>query len=140
MPTLILIAWFTPMLCAAMILAGALRARHTGRRPFPPLPRLLIIQITTVGNEETVNEIIRRIRGYRLDSPHKIWVVTEPWAASTNYEGADELIVVPEDFQCHASYKARALEYSRRFRVERRFNDFYVKVLFVDDDGVPTKS
>ena len=140
MPILILIAWFTPMLCAAMILAGALRARHTGRRPLFPLPRLLIIQITTVGNEETVNEIIRRIRGYRLDFPHQIWVVTEPWAASTNYEGSDEVIVVPEDFQCQASYKARALEYSRRLRVERRLNDFYVKVLFVDDDGVPTKS
>jgi hypothetical protein len=139
MPTLILIAWFTPVLCAAMILAGALRARHTGKRMLIPPPGLLIIQITTVGNEETVNEIIRRIRGYRLAIPYRIWVVTEPWA-ETNYQGSDELIVVPEDFKCQASYKARALEYTRRLRVERRLNDFYVKVLFVDDDGVPTKS
>jgi hypothetical protein len=139
MPALILIAWFTPVVCAAMILAGALRARQTGKRPLVPLPRLLIIQITTVGNEDTVNEIIRRIRGYHLAFPHRIWVVTEPWA-STNYRGSDELIVVPEDFKCRASYKARALDYSRRLRAERRLNDFYVKVLFVDDDGVPTKS
>ncbi|MGH2596815.1 MAG: glycosyltransferase family 2 protein [Actinomycetota bacterium] len=99
----------------------------------------MIIQITTVGNEETVNEIIRRIRGYQLAFPHSIWVVTEPWAKA-NYQGADDVIVVPEDFHCQASYKARALEYARRLRVDRRLNDFYVKILFVDDDGVPTKS
>jgi hypothetical protein len=139
MPALILIAWLTPMLCAVMILAGMLRARFTSRRPLFPLPRLLIIQITTVGNEGTVNEIIRRIRGYRLAFPHQIWVVTEPWA-SASYQGTDELIVVPETFRSKASYKARALEYSRRLRSERRLNDYYVKVLFVDDDGVPTKS
>jgi hypothetical protein len=139
MPTLILIAWFTPVLCAAMILAGALRARRTSKRILIPPPRLLIIQITTVGNEATVNEIIRRIRGYQLDIPYRIWVVTEP-RAEANYRGSDELIVVPEDFECQASYKARALEYSRRLRVERGLNDYYVKVLFLDDDGVPTKS
>ena len=139
MPTLILIAWFTPVLCGAMILAGALRARHTGRGTVIPYPRLLVIQITTVGNEETVNEIIRRIRGYQLAFAHSIWVVTEPWAEA-DFQGADEVIVVPEDFQCQASYKARALEYARRLRVERRLNDFYIKVLFLDDDGVPTKS
>jgi hypothetical protein len=139
MPTLILIAWFTPMLCGAMILAGALRARHTGKRTAAYWPRLLIIQITTVGNEATVNEIIRRIRGYELAIPLSIWVVTEPWAWA-NYQGLDELIVVPEDFQCQASYKARALEYARRLRVERRLDDQLVKILFVDDDSVPTKS
>jgi hypothetical protein len=138
MPTLILIAWFTPMLCAVMILAGALRARQTSKRTLFPPPIVLIIQITTVGNEETVNAIIRRIRGYQLPFPHRIWVVTEPWA-SANYQGADELIVVPQDFRCQASYKARALEYSRRVRAKRRLNDYFVKVLFVDDDGVPTK-
>ena len=86
-----------------------------------------------------MNEIIRRIRGYQLDLPHRIWVATEPWA-SGNYQGADEVIVVPKDFNCQASYKARALDYTRRLRVERRLNDFYVKVLFLDDDCVPTKS
>jgi hypothetical protein len=138
-PTLILIAWFTPLACAVMILIGLLRARQTAKRlPFL-LPRLLIIQITTVGNVETVNEIIRRIRGYQLDVPFTLWVVTEPWAEAT-YEGSDEIIVVPEDFQCQASFKARALEFSRQLRVERQLNDYFVKVLFVDDDGVPTKS
>ncbi len=139
MPTLILIAWFTPVLCAGMVLAGALRARRMSKRVLIPPPRLLIIQITTVGNEATVNEIIRRIRGYQLDIPYRIWVVTEP-RVEANYRGSDELIVVPEDFKCEASYKARALEYSRRLRVERGLNDYYVKVLFLDDDGVPTKS
>jgi hypothetical protein len=139
MPSLILIAWLTPILCMAMILGGALRARRTGERTFLPFPTRLIIQITTVGNESTVNEIIRRIRGYELDFPHEIWVATEPWA-SGDYQGADEVIVVPKDFNCRASYKARALDYTRRLRVERGLNDFYVKVLFLDDDCVPTKS
>jgi len=139
MPWLILIAWLTPILCVAMILGGTLRARRTAKRTLLPFPTQLIIQITTVGNESTVNEIIRRIRGYELDFPHTIWVATEPWA-SGDYEGADEVIVVPKDFNCRASYKARALDYTRRLRVERRLNDFYVKVLFLDDDCVPTKS
>jgi hypothetical protein len=138
-PALILIAWLTPIVCAGMIVAGALQARRTGRQTLLPLPTLLIIQITTVGNEDTVNEIIRRIRGYQLSLPHVIWVATEPWA-SGDYHGADEVIVVPKEFQCRASYKARALEYTRRLRIERRLNDFYVKVLFLDDDCVPTKS
>jgi hypothetical protein len=138
MPTLILIAWSTPVLCVAMILVGALRARRP-RKPEFTLPKELIIQITTVGNEGTVNEIIRRIRGYQLTIPYTIWVVTEPWAHA-NYRGSDELIVVPEDFRCQASYKARALEYTRRLRVERGLNDFYVKILFLDDDCVPTKT
>jgi hypothetical protein len=137
--TLILIAWLIPILCVAMILVGALRARRTRRRALLPFPTLLIIQITTVGNERTVNEIIRRIRGYQLDLPYEIWVATEPWA-SADYQGADELIIVPEDFRCRASYKARALEYTRRLRVERRLNNFFVKVLFLDDDCVPTRS
>ena len=139
MPTLILVAWLTPILCAAMILTGALRASRTGRRPVFPPPTLLIIQITTVGNEKTVNEIIRRIRGYRLSIPYTIWIATEPWASAT-YHGADELIVVPKGFECQASYKARALEYTRQVRAQRRLNDYDVKILFLDDDCVPTKS
>jgi glycosyl transferase family 2 len=139
MSTLILIAWLTPMLCAGMILVGVVRARQMSKRTAFPLPRHLIIQITTVGNEGTVNEIIRRIRAYQLAIPFSIWVVTEPTAEAT-YEGVDELVVVPKDFRCQASYKARALEYSRHVRVDRRLNDYFVKVLFVDDDGVPTKA
>jgi len=138
MPTLILIAWFTPVLCVCMMLVGFLNARRSAGRAVGPPPRLLIIQITTVGNEATVNEIIQRIRGFELAIPYHIWVVTEPWAEGS-YPGADELLVVPEDFTCAASYKARALEYSRRVRVARGLNDYFVKVLFLDDDGVPTK-
>jgi hypothetical protein len=95
MPALILIAWLTPIVCMGMIVAGYLRARRTGRQTFLPLPALLVIQITTVGNEETVNEIIRRIRGYELELPHVIWVATEPWSSGT-YGDADEVIVVPK--------------------------------------------
>ena len=73
MPALILIAWLTPIAVHGDDRGGSLRARRTGRQTFLPLPTLLVIQITTVGNEETVNEIIRRIRGYQLELPHVIW-------------------------------------------------------------------
>ncbi len=135
---LLLIAWFAPTVAAVMILAGAARARHTRRHKLFAYPTLMIVQITTIGNEETVNEIIRTIRSYKLDFPHRIWVVTEPWSKA-RVEGPDELIVVPEEFRCQASYKGRALEYSRRLRAERGLDRGDVKVLFVDDDSLPTK-
>ena len=84
-------------------------------RPETGLPAsdLLIIQITTVGNEETVNEIIRRIRGYQLGIPSRD-LDRDRAVGDGDVPGADELIVVPKDFECRASYKARALEYTRR--------------------------
>ena len=46
----------------------------------------------------------------------------------------------PKDFRCQRRTRHGLSNTTRRLRVERRLNDFYVKVLFVDDDGVPTKS
>ena len=138
MSALLLAVWLVPLVGALMAVAGVARAISTRHREFWPFSGMLIIQITTIGNEETVNEIIRRIRDYHLTISHRIWVVTEPWARAT-YPRADEVIVVPEEFRCRASYKARALEYSRRLRQQRGLDDAAVKVLFVDDDSLPTK-
>jgi hypothetical protein len=138
MTTLVLVAWLIPIVCMVMIGAGAMKAHRVARRSYPPFPRLLIIQITTIGNERTVNEIVRRLRAYHLGFPHRIWVATEP-GSPVDYPGADEVIVVPATFRCRASHKARALEYTRRLRSERRLTDFDVKVLFLDDDCMPTK-
>src|SRR5687768_15583009 len=99
-------AWAVPIVLVGMALLGYAR----GRRLRVAFAREMIIQITTVGNQETVNAIIDSIREYRLGFPHRIWVVAEP-GSTTGYEGADRLIVVPAEFECRASYKCRALEY-----------------------------
>jgi len=97
-----------------------------------------IIQITTVGNYRTVSGIVRRIREYELPFPYVVWVVVEP-GVENHYEGADEVIEVPEDFDCRASYKARAQEYSRRVRQSRGLDRHDVKVIMLDDDSLPTR-
>jgi Glycosyl transferase family group 2 len=137
---LFLIAWFAPVAVALMIALGALVAHRTRtkqkRRRLQAT--IMIVQITTIGNEETVNEIVRTIRSYGLDFIKRIWVVTEPWSKA-KYVGIDERIVVPEGFDCRAKYKARALEYSRRLRAARGLDREDVKIVFVDDDSLPTK-
>lgn len=140
MRVLFLIAWFAPAAVALMIALGALIAHRTRTRTRRTRLQatIMIVQITTIGNEETVNEIVRAIRSYRLDFIKRIWVVTEPWAKA-RYEGVDERIVVPEGFQCRARYKARALEYSRRLRAARGLDREDVKIVFLDDDSLPTK-
>ena len=120
-----------------MVLAGALRARRTGKRVLIPPPRLLIIQITTVGNEATVNETIRRIRGYQLDIPYRYG--SRPSQGEANYRG-----------RTNSSWFPRTSSVRRRTRhgpsihtapegrttTERLLR----QGLFLDDDCVPTKS
>ena len=100
----------------------------------------LIIQITTLGKEqERVIEIIARIHSYDLPMDYQIWVVLEP-GFPTDYDGADCVYVVPEDFSCLARAKARALEYSHRIREENGISfDATLKLLFLDDDVEPTR-
>ena len=95
MPTLILIAWFTPVLCAAMILVGALRARIHRRRSRPPAP-------TPVDHpDHHRGERRDRERDHPQDPrvsarlPAQHLGRDRAWADG-DYQGADELIVVPE--------------------------------------------
>jgi hypothetical protein len=127
-------AWMVPIVLAGMALLGYVR----GRRLRVAFAREMIIQITTVGNQKTVNAIIEAIREYRLGFPYRIWVVAEP-SSPSGYQGADRLIVVPADFECRASYKCRALEYVRRLRAREGLADRDLKILFLDDDSLPTK-
>jgi hypothetical protein len=97
-----------------------------------------IIQVTTVGREQDrVNEIIAEIRSYPMSMPYEIWVVNEPGMGDA-YPDADMVVTVPADFECIASYKARALEYSRRVRQRMGYNGPRTKVTFLDDDTSPT--
>lgn len=99
----------------------------------------LIIQIATVGKEfDLVQRCINTINAYDLDINYRIWVVLEP-GFPTNYEGCERVIVVPEDFSCKPVDKARALEFCRRIRQEEGLNRADVKLLFVDDDTLPSK-
>ena len=130
----IVAVWTVPLVLVGMGLVGYIR----GRRLRVAYAREMIIQITTVGNQQTVNAIIDAIRRYELDFPHRIWVVAEP-SSPSGYEGADRIIVVPADFSCRASYKCRALEYVRRLRATEGLDDRDLKILFLDDDSLPTK-
>ena len=86
-----------------------------------------------------MNEIIEAVRGYELSFPYQVWIVTEP-GVDNHYVDADDVIVVPAEFDCLASYKARAQEYSRRLRQLRNLNRFDVKIFMLDDDSLPTKA
>ena len=97
-----------------------------------------IIQVTTIGNYETVNDIIASVKGYDLPFPFQFWIVTEP-GVPNHYVGADEVFVVPEDFDCLSTYKARAQEYSRRVRQLRGLDRHDVKIIMLDDDSLPTR-
>jgi hypothetical protein len=134
---LILVLWLYPLLEFAWMVIGLSRARWGSHHHRGSGATEAIIQITTVGNYETVNEIIKAVREYNLPFPYKFWVVVEP-GVDNHYVDADEVIVVPEDFECFAAYKARAQEYSRRLRQLRGLDRHDVKIVMLDDDSLPT--
>lgn len=140
----IYLAWLVPLGELGLMIIGKIHSILKFRRAPRGYFRLLVIQITTTGNEaRRVNEIIAQIRGYDLRMPLEIWVVTEPWGAVTTragYPGADRLLVVPETFTARSERKARALEFSRQIRGMLGLDTADVKILFNDDDVSPTES
>ena len=113
MGRVILLLWLYPLLEGSFAIIGlgmaVLRKRKLGASGATEA----IIQITTIGNYDTVNEIIAAVRGYDLPFPYAFWVVVEP-GVENRYVGADEVLMVPEYFVSLARYKARAQDYSRR--------------------------
>jgi Glycosyl transferase family group 2 len=140
----IYVVWLVPLGELGLMLLGKVHYQLRFRRAPRGLFRLLLIQITTTGNEAVrVNEIIAQMRGYDLRMPLQIWVVTEPWGAVTaqaGYPGADRVIVVPEAFTARSERKARALEFSRQVRGLLGLDTADVKILFNDDDVTPTEN
>ena len=138
MGRVILLLWLYPLLEGSFAIIGlgmaVLRKRKLGASGATEA----IIQITTIGNYDTVNEIIAAVRGYDLPFPYAFWVVVEP-GVENRYVGADEVLMVPEDFVSLARYKARAQDYSRRVRLERGLNRRDVKIIMLDDDSLPTR-
>jgi len=92
---LVYAAWMFPMAELALMLTGLMFFRHRFRENEEAFTEL-IIQITTAGHEQQrVEEIIAQIRGYHLDMPHRIWVVTEPH--DQHRYSSDLTIQVPSD-------------------------------------------
>jgi putative flippase GtrA len=136
---LIYAVWLVPLLELGMLTTGQLFYRFRFRTAPAGKFEHLIIQITTTGREEQrVNEVIGQIRSYGLAMSHEIWVVTEP-GQGDKYPLADRMLTVPADFTVRSERKARALEYSRRVRMALRLDREYIKILFNDDDVVPTR-
>jgi hypothetical protein len=130
--------WLVPLGELVLLGAGQYYYRFRFRRA-PGKFRLLILQITTTGEEQArVNEIIASVRGYRLPMRHEVWVATEPGHENC-YPEADRVIVVPADFWAHSQRKARALEYTRRLRAADGLGRADVKILYNDDDVLPTR-
>jgi hypothetical protein len=137
-PRLIVVCWLFGMIDASLMAFGLISAYFRSRTPSDSGATEVIMQITTVGNHDTVNSIIQSIRDYDLPFPYRIWVVTEPFV-EPGFVGMDDLIVVPESFTALARYKARAQEFSRRLRAERGLARRDVKVIMLDDDTLPTR-
>lgn len=136
--SLIYAVWLVPLGELVLLATGQVFYRLRFRRA-PWKYRLLIIQVTTTGREQLrVNEVIASIRSYRLRLPYQVWVVTEP-GQGDSYPQADRVIMVPKDFTVRSERKARALEYSRQVRSLIGLDTADVKILYNDDDVLPTK-
>jgi hypothetical protein len=133
------VVWLVPLAELALLILGQLYYRF-GFRTAPGKFRLLIIQVTTTGKEQArVNEIIASLRSYALPMEHQIWVVAEP-GHENRYPQADRVLIVPTGFTPRSERKGRALEYSRQVREAEGLDTPWVKILYNDDDVLPTQS
>jgi len=141
---LILVAWLTPFLYGAATVLGEI-ARRRNVRKYTENRRdveRIIFQIPTVGNFQTTNQTFETVRGYNLPIPIECWVIVEDWDKHIGKYNADRVVVVPSQFSCDALYKARALEYARRYRQslvgEGKISANYL-LLQGDDDSTPSR-
>jgi len=130
--------WLVPLGELVLLGAGQYYYRFRFRRA-PGKFQLLIFQITTTGKEQArVNQIIASVRGYQLPMPYEVWVASEP-GHENRYPQADRVVVVPAEFSARSERKARALEYTRRLRADEGLGRADVKILYNDDDVLPTR-
>lgn len=139
MKNLLTFFWLNPLLEADFLLAALVVYRVRKRRRSGSAATFAVVQVTTIGNYDTVNEIISTVRSYDLPFPYEFWVITEPHVAN-HYEGADHVFHVPATFEAKSQYKARAQEYSRRIRQQRGLDRHDVKIIMLDDDSIPSRN
>ena len=132
------VVWLVPLAELVMLILGQLYYKFRFRRA-PGKYQQLIFQITTTGREQArVNEIIASVRSYGLPMRHEIWVITEP-GPENSYPQADRVLIVPPEFTPRSERKGRALDYSRHIRAVEGLDQWWVKILYNDDDVLPTK-
>lgn len=123
-----------------MLLLGLRRVFMAQRKVLKNDPKHFIIQITTLGKaHESVNDIIHEIRNYKIDFNYEIWVVTEE-GDKKSYP-ADKVLRVPKSYKTknNSKYKTRALCYSKDAREKLGLVGNDVKILFLDDDSLPSQ-
>ena len=102
-------------------------------------PRRMIIQVTTAGGSpDVVDGILDTVRGYHLGLPIELWVVAEE--GDPHAYRCDRVVRVPRSFRTARGtlYKARALEYARLLRASEAVTSLESRVLFLDDDSLPS--
>jgi cellulose synthase/poly-beta-1,6-N-acetylglucosamine synthase-like glycosyltransferase len=123
-----------------MLLLGLRRVIVARRKVLKNDPKHFIIQITTLGKaHESVNKIIDEIRNYKIDFNYKIWVVTEE--QDRKKYPADVVLRVPKTYRTknNSKFKTRALCYSKEKRGDLGLVGNDVKILFLDDDSLPSQ-
>jgi glycosyl transferase family 2 len=129
--------WILPLILLSSIFYGYTRAKLCLKTSNNT--KKMIIQITTIAeNYNLVNTVISTIRSYNLSIHYEIWVISE-LSQPDKYKGADKVVEVPNTFKSIAKYKARALDFSSHVRKDLGIIDQDVKVLYLDDDALPSK-
>ena len=143
---IVVIAWISPIVYLFFVLSGEF-ALYMRKKKFYTNPglrdeELIIYQIPTIGNFETVNKIFELTKEYNLPIKTEYWVIVEEYDQHKEDYECDRVVVVPGDFCCGTKYKARALEYARKLRLEMvdrgELIDNYL-LIQSDDDSLPSK-
>lgn len=120
--------WFIAMLFSVI----SRKFLYSGKAELSPY---FIFQITSKECLETVrkgvNSIIKSCCSVGFVN-YEIWVVTDNLTPLIFTDSRIKIIVVPDKFKCRSKYKARALEYSRRKRINKVYNGW---IYFMDEEN-----
>ncbi len=136
---LIILAWVAFLPNVYLILRGYPFLERPAPRASTP-PEKFIIQITTVGRSpEVVDSILGAITAYSLPFPAETWVVTEE--GDEHEYPATRVLRTPKAYRTPKGtrYKARALAYAREVRRELGLLTRTTRILFLDDDSLPSR-
>jgi hypothetical protein len=137
------VVWLSSVPFTVLLLVQSVRLARAKEHKFHNDPKRYIIQLTTNSKAaKSVREILQTIRSYGLAIPYEIWVVAEERDRHDySADGADRVLRVPRAYATKRGsvYKSRALEYARETRIAEGLEERTTKILFLDDDSLPTK-
>lgn len=124
--------WFIAMLFSIC----SRRFLHTGKGELSPR---FMFQITSRDCLDTVvrgiNSIVRSCYESGF-SNYELWVVTDNPSPPRLADGRTKVVIVPDEFECEAQYKARALEYARKKRIYEAYDGW---IYFMDEENWVTR-